>query len=40
MRPTYEVAHVLERVATPLASTHTFVDGPPCIYDLICNEML
>lgn len=33
------VAHVLAKVAPSLASSHTFIEIPHCIHDLIINEM-
>ncbi|CAJ2641086.1 unnamed protein product [Trifolium pratense] len=38
-RQANEVAHVLAREATSLASFHIFIDVPLCIRDIIMNEM-
>jgi hypothetical protein len=38
-RQANEVAHVLVREATSLASFHIFIDVPLCIRDIIMNEM-
>jgi hypothetical protein len=39
-RQANEVAHVLARVATSLASFHLFIDVPLCIGNIVNNEML
>jgi ribonuclease HI len=38
-RQANEVAHILARVATSLASFHNFIDIPTCMYNIIINEM-
>jgi ribonuclease HI len=39
-RQVNEVAHVLARVTTSLASFHIFIEIPTCIHHIIINDML